>query len=206
MPIGRDMLADSRQMLSAAFYLNKLKPFVPSTDPTMTAFQAGQIVAQYIRDALPLFEPMEIEYNGGICDLTFDELRRGGAFGSPLDMPKELAGSELLFRFESPLHDAIEQQKGQKFLEMKAMIAQAVEMDQSVLAMPDWQSALRDALNGSQIPAKWIRDEITVKQMQDAAQASQQAQQAIEAMQGGADVAQKLAAAQKDRAASMAPA
>jgi hypothetical protein len=206
MPIGRDMLGDSRQMLSAAFYLNKLKPFVPSTDPTMTAFQAGQIVAQYIRDALPLFEPMEIEYNGGICDLTFDELRRGGAFGSPLDMPKELAGSEVQFRFESPLHDAIEQQKGQKFLEMKAMIAQAVEMDQSVLAMPDWQTALRDALNGSQVPAKWIRDEITVKQMQDAAQASQQAQQAIEAMQGGADVAQKLASAQKDRAASMAPA
>lgn len=202
MPIGRDMLQDSRSMLQAAFYLNKLKPFVPSTDPQMTAFQAGQIVAQYIRDALPLFEPMEIEYNGGICDLTFDELLRGGAFGSPLDMPKTLRGAETQFRFESPLHDAIEQQKGTKLLEMKQLIAAAVDMDQGVLAIPDWNSALRDALQGSQIPAKWVRDEIEVKQIQDKDAQAKQAATAIQAMQGGADVAQKLAAAQKDRAAA----
>ena len=202
MPIGQEMLQDSRSMLSAAFYLNKLKPFAPTSDPEMTAFQAGQIVAQYIRDALPLFEPMEIEYNGGICDLTFDNLLRGGAFGSPLDIPKELQGVETQFRFESPLHDAIEQQKGQKFLEMKQLIAQAVEMDQSILAMPDWSTALRDALQGSQIPAKWVRPEITVKQIQAQEEAAKQAATAITAMQGGADVAQKLASAQKDRAAA----
>ena len=198
MPLGLEMLQDSRQMLSQCFYLNKLT--LPVRRPEMTAYEVGQYVAQYIRDAMPIFEPMEQSYNGDLCETTFDVLRRGGAFGNPMDMPPSLQGAELQFRFESPLHDAIEQQKGQKFIEMKQYIAQAVEMDQSVAAMPDWKTALRDVLNGNQTPAIWVNSEVTVQQIEDQQKAAAQAAQTMAAMQQGSEVAANLAGAQKDMA------
>ena len=201
MPLSKDMQMDCRNLIAQAFYLNKLRPFVPNSDPQMTAFQAGQIVQQYIRDALPLFEPMEAERNGSICEDTFEVLLRGGAFGSPQDMPRSLIGAEIHFRFLSPLHDAIEAQKGQKFLEMGQLIAQAAQLDKNALALPDATVALRDALDGIGVPAKWIRSEVTVENMKAQAAAQEVAQQQLAVANQGAEVAQKLGGAISDMSA-----
>lgn len=198
MPIGRELLADSRAMLAQCFYLNKLKPFVPTTDPTMTAFQAGQIVAQYIRDALPLFEPMEAEYNGGLCEETFEVIKRAGGFGAPQDMPRQLLDADIRFRFQSPLHDAIESQKGQKFLEMAQLVGQAMALDKSVAALPNAVDALRDALDGIQVPAKWINSEGKVEQMRRTAQQVQDAQASLAGMEQASKVAGNIGGAVKD--------
>lgn len=186
---GFELARDTREMLRVCFFLDKIKPFLPTEDKEMTAFQAGQIVAQYIRDALPIFEPMESEVNGQLCELTADLLLRHGAFGSPLDVPKALRGRSFTFRFQSPLHDAIESQKGQKFLEMSQLIASAVALDQGAANVPDTITALRDALSGIQVPAKWQRTESQVKELQ-AEQADQmQTRQLLETLGQGADVA-----------------
>ena len=198
LPFGRDMLADGRQMLMQAFFLNKLS--LPQRSPEMTAYEVGQRVQEYIRNALPLFEPMEIESNGQVCDETFDLLRRNGAFGSPADMPKSLQGADIGFGFVSPLHDAIEQIKGQKFLEAKSLIAEAVAMDQTAAALVDVKIALRDTLAGIGTPAMWVRSEVEVEDIEAQQQAAAQAQQTLAAMQQGADVAGTMATAQKDRA------
>ena len=133
-------------------------------------------------------------------------MRRHGAFGAPADMPPSLQGAELDFHFESPLHDAIEQQKGQKFLEMKGLIAAAMEMDQSVLALPDAVEALRDVLDGIGVPAKWVRSEITVQQIKQTQQAAQQAAAALGAMEQGSTVIKNLGSASKDQATAAATA
>ena len=198
MPLSQEMQKDCRALISQAFYLNKLRPFLPTQDKEMTAFQAGQIVSQYIRDAMPLFEPMEAEYNGALCEETFEVLLRGGAFGPPETMPRSLQGADIKFRFKSPLHDAIESQKGQKFLQMGQMIAQAMQLDKSVAALPDATVALRDALDGIGVPAKWVRSEVTVEQMKAQQLAAEQAAQRMAMMQQGADVVQKLGGAVTD--------
>lgn len=199
LPFGVQMMKDSRDLLFRCFYLNKLKPFVPTEDPQMTAFQAGQIVAQYIRDALPLFEPMEAGYNGGISEETFGVLLRGGAFGPVQNMPRRvreaLAAGALTFRFESPLHDAIEAQKGQKFLEMKQLLAAGLDLDKNVAAIPDALVAMREALKGIGVPATWIRPESQVKEMQAEEAEAQQAAAALAAAQQSADVVDTLASA-----------
>jgi hypothetical protein len=41
----------------------------------MTAYEVGQRIQEYIRGALPLFEPMEMEYNGALCERTFEILQ-----------------------------------------------------------------------------------------------------------------------------------
>ena len=195
LPYNIEMLQRSEQMLTVAFYLNKLRPFLPTQDAEMTAYQAGQVVAQYIRDALPLFAPMEPEYNGQLCELDFELLRRAGAFGSPYDMPASLQGAKTSFTFQSPLHDAIESQKGQKFLEMSQLLATAVQMDPSAAAVPDVVTAFREALSGYQVPQKWIRSEIVVKQMLEAEQAAKQTQEFLGNLKDGAAAVKDLGSA-----------
>lgn len=191
LPFGDAMISDSRSMIAQAFYLNKLT--LPERAPEMTAYEVGHRVQEYIRGALPIFEPMESERNGSVCELDFDILMRAGAFGSPYDIPPSLQGMDVEFKYESPLHDVIEQQKGQKFLEARELLASAAEFDPTSLHIMDTPTALRDAMSSVGIPAEWVhskRDvEISVKQAQE----DQQTQQMIETMQQGADVAATLA-------------
>ena len=195
MPLGLEMMQDSRQMLAQCFYLPKLQ--LPVRRPEMTAFEVGQYVAQYIRDAMPIFEPMEQTYDGEVCEVTFEVMRRAGAFGNPMDMPPSLQGDgvELQFHFESPLHDAIEQQKGHKFLEGAQLIAAAVQMDQSAAALTDVKVALRDALMGIGYEPSWVRSEVTVQQIEDQQKAATEAQQTLAAMEQGSQVVKNLAPA-----------
>jgi len=204
MPLSAEMQRDCRAMLVEAFFLNKLT--LPQRSPEMTAYEVGQRVQEYIRGALPLFEPMEVEYNGALCELTFDLMLRAGAFGSPLDIPERLRGADIRFRFESPLHDAIEQQKGQKFLEAKSYIAEAIALDPSTAAVPDAVTALRDVLAGVGVPAKWMRSEQDAQRMLDQQAAQKQAATMLAAMQQGSEVAANLGSAQRDMAAAQVPA
>lgn len=194
LPFGADLAKDSRALIMQCFYLNKLT--LPERSPEMTAYEVGQRVQEYIRGALPLFEPMEMERNGQTCDLTFEILLRNGGFGSPMDMPKSLQGKEIQFEFESPLHDAISEQKGQKFLQMAQLIATAVQLDQSVAALPDAVTALRDVMDGVGIPAKWVRSEADVEQIISNQQAQQESAQLLAGMQQGSEIAKNLGDAQ----------
>jgi hypothetical protein len=198
LPISLEMVKDSRAVLQQCFFLNKLRAFNPSEDPQMTAFQAGQIVQEYIRGALPLFEPMEANYNGEICEETFDILYRNGGFGSVFDIPKPLRNADIDFRFESPLHDVIEQQKGIKFLEFKQIVAEAIALDPACAHLPDAPTILRDVADGIRTPAKWLRTEEQVKEARDAAAQAASQQQTLEALQQGADIAATLGTARKE--------
>lgn len=204
-PISLDMLTDSRSVLQQCFFLNKLRAFNPATDPEMTAFQAGQIVQEYIRGALPLFEPMEMDYNGQVCEETFELMYRNGAFGSPLDLPDPLRNAELDFRFESPLHDAIEQQKAVKFLEFKQIVAAAIELDPAIAHIPDAKTILRDVADGIRVPAKWMRSEAQVDEAEAAVLQQQETQLLLENMQAGAQIAKDVGSARKDIAQSEEP-
>jgi hypothetical protein len=204
LPISLEMVKDSRAVLQQCFFLNKLRAFNPTEDPQMTAFQAGQIMQEYIRGALPLFEPMEIEYNGAVCEETFDILYRNGGFGSVHDVPRPLRNADIGWGFESPLHDAIDQQKGVKFLEFKQIVAEAVSLDPTVVHLPDARVILRDVAHGIRTPAIWLRGELQVEEaVAAAAQAKQQAA-TLEQLGAGAQVAKDLGTARKETAQAAA--
>lgn len=200
LPINLELIQDSRDVLRQCFFLNKLRAFNPTTDPQMTAYQAGQLVQEYIRGALPLFEPMESEYNGAVCDETFDVLFRAGAFGSPLDVPRELRGADVDFKFESPLHDAIEQQKGIKFLEFKQIVTEAMALDPVVAHIPDAVTILRDVAEGIRAPAKWMRTELEADRAAQSAAAASSAQGDLANMEQAAGITEKLGKAQHSMA------
>lgn len=189
-PVGFNMQQDTRTMIAEAFYLNKLT--LPAQGQDMTAYEVGQRIQEYIRQAMPLFEPMETEYNAPICDITFAKLMRAGAFGSPLDMPKELRNQNVEFTFESPLHDASERAKGQRFIEASQMLGQAQALDPTSVHIVDAVAALRDTLQAVGVPAKWIRSEAAVQDRITQDQQAQQAAQTLAMMQQGADITKTL--------------
>jgi hypothetical protein len=168
---------DTRQMLSRAFFLDALTPFSRG-DKDETAYEVGQRVQKYIRDALPIFEPMEQEYNAALCDESFELMWRAGGFGNPDSWPRKLRGAEIEFQFESPLHDLIEQQKGSLFQESLALVGAAIPLDPAAAAVPKVSTMLREALLGVGAPANWLNTEAEVERAaqgmaEDAAQQQQ---------------------------------
>lgn len=170
MPLSRDMIHDQREQLAEAFFINELA--LPQRGPEMTAYEVGQRVQEYIRGALPLFEPMEPEYNGGVCDLTFELMFSAGAFGSPVDVPDDIRErGEIAWRYESPLHDAIEAQLGQTFSEAQALVEAAMTVDTTAGAIMDSSVALRETLAGIGVPMTWMRDPVDEKSVRDSLEA-----------------------------------
>lgn len=167
---GLQMNQDTRGMLHSAFFLDSLT--LPQRAPEMTAYEVGQRVQEYIRNALPIFEPMENEYNAALCNETFEVMLQANAFGDPRQWPKELRGAEIEFTFESPLHDVIEEQKADKFVKAQQLIGSALALDPSIQFLPKTEVALRDALLGAGIPAAWVNTEAYVQEQKANAQAA----------------------------------
>ncbi len=189
---GLEMVQDLRHQLADAFFLSKLN-LPPQGGPDMTAYEVGQRVQEFIRNALPLFEPMESDYNGQLCEMTF-ELVLHNTPEVRQSIPKELAGMELGFTFESPLREAVEKIKVGQFMEAGQVLAQAIQLDPSIANIIDNKKATRDVLTAV-IPAAWMRTEAEVDQMTAEQAAQQQSAQLLEMMQKGADVAKTVSEA-----------
>lgn len=202
LPIGLEMQKDVREMLKEAFFLNKISPPLIGSNPNMTAFQAGQIVQEYIRQALPLFEPMEAGYNGALCNDTFKILMAAGTFGPIQNIPPSLRGAEMQFEFDSPLRSAIGADKGAKLQQSIQLIGQAATLDAASATVLDVGVALRDALEGNGDPAKWLRSEDQVAAIN--AQKAQQAalEQTLAKVQQGGEIAKNYGQAAQAGAAA----
>lgn len=188
---GLQMNQDTRQMIHKAFYLDTLT--MPQRGPEMTAYEVSMRVQEYIRNALPIFEPTEHEYNAALCEETFGLMMRAGAFGSQMDWPKQLRNAEFDFHFESPLHDTIEQQKGDKIMRAQPLVATAIQLDPDAAYIIDAKVALRDALAGT-IPAEWMRTEMQAKELSDQTKQAQAQQQMLATMSQGSEIVKNLGA------------
>ena len=197
MQYGVDMAGGIQQAIAKAFFLDSLS-LPPADVKDMTAFEVSQRISEWIRRAMPIFEPIEFDYNGGLCEETFDLLLRQGVFGSVQDMPPSLRGKEIRFRFESPLHESADRRLGQKFLEAKAALVEAAELDRNVVPMLDARKGLRDVLDGIGVPADWTRDDREIDDLAQAKQEAEAAAQAMESLGGSAEAAANLGSAAKD--------
>lgn len=186
---GMEWAQDLRTQLADAFYLSKLN-LPPVGGPDMTAYEVGQRVQEFIRNALPLFEPMEQDYNGQVCDQTFT-LMLHNAPEIRQSVPKNLANAEIDFQFESPLREAIEKVKVGQFMEAQQVLAAAIQLDPSVALIVDNQKATRDVLTAV-VPAAWLRTDADVQAMAAEQEAQRQSQELLAMMQQGADVAATL--------------
>lgn len=181
-PIGLEMRDNVVEVLSRAFYLNKLD--LPDKEH-MTAYEVQQHMKMYRRENLPLFQPIESDYSGQLCELSFDWAQSMGLLGSEADIPSELRGAEVQFKFESPLSESEQEAKAQMFAQTAEMTARAYELDPEAKLNINVDEALRDAVMGIGAPNKWLSPPELVAHGRQAA-AVQDAMQQVAAMQGQA--------------------
>lgn len=200
--LGRDLMQEARSMLADAFYINKLQP-IGNASRTKTAYETSQLVQEYIRNALPLFEPIEDEWTGRILEVTTEKVMRAGGYGPtvmmedgamvPENIPQELLGQNITFEFNNALKEARDQQTVEAYAQSGQLIAQAAQVDPSVMAEVDTKTMFRDAFGsvtgGS---ADWLVDEKVAAMARSQAQEQMQEQQALQQLDQGAQIANNV--------------
>lgn len=191
---GADMLNLVRSRIADAFYLSKLT--LPQKSG-QTAYETARLVEEYIRAAIPLFEPLETDYTQPVLDSTFAELMDLGAFGGLENIPDELAGASVEFQFSNPLQETIETEKANKFtgLAQLLQVAAGVEQIQSqsrIAGNINADAAFRDA-GMAVTPAAWWLDPADVQDLGPSeAEELQQAAEAASGIKTMADAAQSV--------------
>lgn len=195
LPLGLEMQQRSEMLLKKAFYADKLT--LPQRGSGQeTAYEVGQRVQQYIREALPLMEPVEIEFNGGVWERAFDVLLQEGAFGPPDSIPDSLRGADVEFKFASPLREQADSQKGRVFLDGVSLLQAGAAIDPAVANIPNAVEAMREALVGIGWQTKWMRSKDEVQAAADAEAQQAQAQAQLTAMEQASKVAKNLSGVQ----------
>jgi len=178
-PLGMEMREGIVEVLQSAFYVNKIN--MPDLGREMTAYEVSERMKQFRRENLPLFSPIEHEYSGRMCELAFETAMKHGFLGSPQDIPESLLGSQIRFKFESPLSEADEEKKVQQFQVVADLLERAAQADPAVANHVDFGVSLRDAVQGSGAPEKWLRSLQDVKSMTEQQQQQAAAQAESEA-------------------------
>lgn len=190
---GYEMGERHEAMIRKAFFLDQIN--LPAYDGSaMTATEVRVRTEEYIRTALPLFEPLESEYNGALCEKTFNILFANGAFGNPQDWPPELSGAELKWQFQSPLAEASQKAKAFAFQESANLLAIAAQIDPNLRSEWDVRTDFRDALRS--IKASVVDQEVSDAAIEQAEQMAQLQNALGMAQQGAAAAAQVGKAAQ----------
>jgi hypothetical protein len=175
--LGIHMFDRIQNVLQNAWYLSKLS--LPQQQ-AKTAFETAQLVEEFIRGAVPLFEPAETEYNLPLLDLTATLLIKVGAFGDPREFPEPLRGRELTFSFSNPLQDAAEKARVLQFQTVTQLFMLGGQIEPAIKGDIDIRQAFRDAVHGAGAPANWL---ISEEEAEAAAQAIAEQQQLAQASQ-----------------------
>lgn len=188
---GFELLRDIQTAISNAFYLNKIN-LPASSGGKMTAYETSVRVQEYVRNALPLFDPLEDEVNGQVCDDTFALLMDNRAFGDMRDIPQGLQGSEISFRFKNPLKDYAEKAKSQVLLEGMGLISSVAQLDPAAVKTLKTKKALPDALVGLGMPADWIASEDELADAEEAAAAQAETANMLAQLQQAGETAESF--------------
>lgn len=195
-PIGLEMKADTRQLIAACWYLNKLT--LPS-DKDMTAYEVSERINEYIRSVGPVIEPFETD-NAAMLDQLFAIGMRLGKFGPPESFPPELQGAEVEFEFDTPIQLAYERQKVSKAQETAQYVGGMMKIKPEVGDNVDWDRLTRDGARAIDGEAVWLLPSDQVVQTRQSrmqamaqAQAEQKAQRMVADAHGIAEAVPKLA-------------
>lgn len=191
---GVDRESRIAKIIADGHYLNQIR--LPDTSHARTAFEVSKLWEEFIRNTTPLFEPIQSEYNGAVCDQTFEMILRMNGFGPVAMMPPLLRGQDIRFIFDSPLTLAATRANAQAFTQVGQLLQLGMAIDPAVKHDVDVDQAFRDAVTGSGAPAKWlvpkeIADPQKAQDRQAAAQA-QTMQQVAGAADQGATIAGKI--------------
>jgi hypothetical protein len=197
MRLGLDFKKDSREILAAAMYVNKLA--LPGTKD-MTAFEVGERIEEYARSLRAVLEPFQADHAimldlvwTALIRITMDLEAAGwmGPFSPLAETPQELTGGEVTFEFDGPLEAAIKKQEASKAMETARAAGEVAAVFPETLDNYDADALSRDAAAGIGGRARWLKPAKAVAATRDARAKQQQAAEAAKAQQAKMDMMAK---------------
>lgn len=161
-PLGHDLMMSVAEVLQQSFFLNTIN--LPNPDREMTAYEMSERMKQFRRQNLPIFEPIEVEYNGQLCELCFDLAMAEGLMGSVYDIPQSLRDRDVTFKFQSPLSSTEGEKRMNLFTQVSEILRLTAENDPGVRHNFNFDVAFRQAIEGVGAPDDWLRDPEAVAQ------------------------------------------
>lgn len=157
--LGVDALLRTEAQLNRAFYLDVLR--MPDTRRTKSTTEVQFLIDEYVRAALPLFAPMQSDYNETLLYEIDQLIELAGGYDR--EMPQQIRTQDLTFQWDNPLSDMIERQKVQVVSEVaqlgQAIAALEMAAQQSpALKQLDSVKTFRDA-SLALGAARWLLDE-----------------------------------------------
>lgn len=151
MKAGFSMRQDLREIMNRTWFLDKLS--LPEASREMTAFETAKRIEDHVRNLLPLFEPVEQDYNNGLLDKSFDILNQMKVYDWSR-MPDSLSNRDIFWSFKNPMQEASERILVEQYGEVLQLLqgAQAFGMQVPPVKI---EVALKDAVRGTGAPAGW---------------------------------------------------
>lgn len=156
-PIIGMQYAESKQAFLARAFLQNIINF-PGISKEMTKYEAQRLWEQYMRDAAPVFEPLEAD-NGRLLEPVFERSYdangpgKSGAYPPP---PEELVGAEVKFDFDTPLSAAYARLEFEKAGEVHMYIVERSQTNPGIVDLID-QDAMDHSALTAVAPQTWVR-------------------------------------------------
>mgnify|MGYP003897071883 CR=1 FL=1 len=195
MRVAFQMRADLRELLSKAFFIDKLT-LPEASMKEMTAFEVSRRLEEHVRNLLPIFEPIQVEYNARMLDIVFALLVNMKKIDFSR-MPDSLSEADTTWEFETPIQTAESRLLVEQFLDTCNVLTVGAQTEAAVGqaggTIPiHFDKGLRDAVRGVGGPAAWRK---TQEERDADAEASEQAmatQETIAQIGMGAGVAEQV--------------
>lgn len=174
-PLGREMLEDSRDLVWQAFFRDILR--LPVGGPQMTAFEVAERREEFIRTVGPVFGSLEEDYTSALVDRAFSIMQREDGF---LEPPEVLKNKEVKWITRSPVERARKQIEAVAITRSVEMLTPFIEFQPDLMDNFDGDKIARDTDDIFGYPAKWLRPEEEVLGIRDGRAQQAAAQQAKE--------------------------
>jgi hypothetical protein len=189
-PLGREMQADTRAQIEAAFFKTAFN--LPVAGPQMTATEVLERKEEFLRTLGPVLGRLETDYIGMVPQRAFMIMMRAHAFDPP---PPALKGGKVRFAVSSAIEQARRQIEAAGAARAMELLAPFLAAKPELMDNFDIDAIARDVPDIFGLPRRWLRSQPDV----DAArQARAQGQQAAELLHGAgkvAEIAQRLSQA-----------
>lgn len=157
--LGVDSIMRTESQLTRAFYLDTLR--MPDTRNSKSTEEVRFLIDEYIRAALPLFAPMQQEYNDNLLFEVDSLIVESGGYDA--DAPKAVREESLTFAWDNPLSDMVERQKAQVVSELSVLgnaiaALEAAAQQSPALRQTDTTKLYRDSAIGIGA-SRWLLDE-----------------------------------------------
>jgi hypothetical protein len=158
--LGVDSLMRTESQITRAFYLDRLR--MPDTSHSESTVKVQFMIDEYIRSALPLFAPMQVEYNDALLYEADKIIDAAGGYGAR-ELPPGLEKDALTYQWDNPLSDMIERQKANIATEISAVgqalaAIEAAAQQAPALAQLDTSKAFSETVVALKAPG-WLKDE-----------------------------------------------